>query len=205
MTAKACVNITKETQCLLARTLHNKVLNSSTMLFQELQPQKVFILYCESLGSDSRDGHWYPGCPVCVCIVCFRLRVHGTLQIGPTVSSYPPWAQTGRTRMKPGKVHLSYTINWENLLMLLLGDAHLMGRHPLSGGQSNLPVRPSEPRHVKNRERRSKNKPRAGRHMRTEGRGMQRRRAPGQAAVPQVGSSDTGSGAACWVRSGEAS
>lgn len=73
--------------------------------------------------------------------------------------------------MKPVKARLSYTIDWENLLTLLLGDADLMGRHPLSGGQSNLPVRPSEPRHVKNREMRSKNKPRAGRHMQTEGRG----------------------------------
>lgn len=98
-----------------------------------------------------------------VCVAGFRLRVHGTLQIGPTGSSHPPWALTGRTRMKPVKAPLPYTIDWENPFSLLLGNADLMGRHPLSGGQPNLPVRPSEPRHMKDRGRRSKNKPRAGR------------------------------------------
>lgn len=51
MDAKASVNTTKETQCLLARTLHNNTLDPSTGLFQEPPPLKEFILYCVSLGS----------------------------------------------------------------------------------------------------------------------------------------------------------
>ena len=89
MAAQASVNTTKETQCLLARTLHNKVLNSSTMLFQELQPQKVFIL---TVSLWAQTVAMRIGTPVVLsaCVAGFRLRVHGTLQIGPTVSSYPP-------------------------------------------------------------------------------------------------------------------
>ena len=67
-----------------------------------------------------------------------------------------------------------------------------MGRHPLSGGQSNLPVRPSEPCHMKNRERRCKNKPRAGTCGQKEG-GCGAERLQGRLLSPQVGSSGTGS------------
>lgn len=51
MDAKASVNTTKETRCLLARTLHNNTLDPSMGLFHEPQPLKEFILYCVSLGS----------------------------------------------------------------------------------------------------------------------------------------------------------
>lgn len=36
--AKASINTKKETQCLLAKTLHNNALDLSLILFHELQP-----------------------------------------------------------------------------------------------------------------------------------------------------------------------
>ena len=62
----------------------------------------------------------------------------------------------------------------------------------MSGGQSNLPVRPSEPCHMKNGERRCKNKPRAGTGGQKEG-GCGAEGLRGRPLASQVGSSGTGS------------